>query len=284
MKLLRDCHGTGISGDKQLAVEVKWLAGRHLPDSFLKRLPESSPVEQEINARVRETLGDPRLVPFLNILNQHNGRPRCEPGRRTPSKTPFLLGPHLFGILDSVRARKEIREKIPVLDQPAAEVRAHLKEVSAKCRALAKLIMRGPQPRVALAGETNTNAVLGVFASLIELFEASDGSERQVVPFTDLMKRAAAWFEARADDTQRAKQNRHTGAGALRIRTAEFLPGVFRKRLGHPYHAHVAIIATIVSGIDTNADFVKKVESQQTGIEPRRAGERLSRKRAETLT
>jgi hypothetical protein len=163
-------------------------------------------------------------------------------------------------------------------------VRAHLKEVSAKCRALAKLILTGPQPRVVLAGETNANAALGAFAPWIELLEASDGSERQVVPLTELMERAAAWFEARADHVTRAKHNRHTGAGALRVRTAEFLPGVFRKRLGHPYHAHVATIATIVSGIETNADFVKKVESQQTGTEPRREGERLSRKKAETFT
>ena len=65
------------------------------------------------------------------------------------------------------------------------------------------------------------------------------------------------------DHVRRAKQNRHTGAGALRMRAAEFLVGVFQKRLGHPYHGHVATIATVISRIPTDADFVKKVEARQ---------------------
>jgi hypothetical protein len=96
------------------------------------------------------------------------------------------------------------------------------------------------------------------------LFEASDGSEHQIVAFTELIERTADWFGALADHVPRAKQFRHTGKGALRVRAAEFLVGVFRKRLGHPYHAHVATIATIVSGIETDADFVKKVDAQQS--------------------
>ena len=102
-----------------------------------------------------------------------------------------------------------------------------------------------------------------MFNRLTELFETSDGSERQVVALTELMERAADWYNALADNVPRAKQKRHSGKGALRVRTAEFLPGVFRKRLGHPYHAHIATIATIISGIETDADFVKKVEAQE---------------------
>jgi hypothetical protein len=47
---------------------------------------------------------------------------------------------------------------------------------------------------------------------------------------------AIGWFDMLADHIPRAKENRHSGNGALRMRAAEFLPGVFRKRLGRPYH------------------------------------------------
>jgi len=245
-------------------------------------LPEPSQAERQINERVQAILSDPRLAPFLRIIEQHNSRPRDVPGRRLPQKDHFLLGPHLRQVLVSVQARNEVHQKLPVLDLPAAKVREHLQNVAASCKDLAKLIRKGPQPHVALAGKTSTNTALKVFAPWTELFEASDDSERQVVAFPELMERAAGWFGALADHVLRASQNKHTGAGALRVRAAEFLPGVFRRTLDRPYHAHVATIATIVSGIETDADFVKKVEAQQTGAE-RRRGERLTRKNAETL-
>jgi hypothetical protein len=75
----------------QLAVEIEWLAGR-LPGSFLRMPPELSPAERAIVERIQGILSDQRLVPFLRIVD-HNSRPRCEPGRRTPSETLFLLGP-----------------------------------------------------------------------------------------------------------------------------------------------------------------------------------------------
>ena len=105
---------------------------------------------------------------------------------------------------------------------------------------------------------------LKVFAPWTGLFEASDDPQRQIVPFNEHLDRAAGWFSALGDDVQRAKYNRHTGKGALSLRAAEFLPGIFRKKLDHPYHAHVATIATIVSRIPTDADFVKKIEARQS--------------------
>jgi len=165
-----------------------------------------------------------------------------------------------------VQARGQLRQRLPLLDQQAAEVRDHLLKVATDCEFLAKLIRKGPQPDVALAGKTSTNEVLKIFAPWTELFEASDDSERQVVPFADLVDRAASWFDALSGHVPRAKQNKHTSAGALRVRAAEFLVSVFRKKLGRPYRAHVATLATLVSGISTDADFVKKVEARQ--IEP----------------
>jgi hypothetical protein len=282
VKSNRQCE-TDAAPAAQLAAEHNWLTARHLPGSFLATLPEPSPVERDITERVREILGDPRLVAFLRILEQHNSQLREIPGRRLPQKDHFLLSPHLHQVLMSVRFRTELRERLPVFDQPAAEVRKHLQKATADCKALATLIRKGPQPHVAPAGETSANEALKVFAPWTEFFEAADGSERQVVPFAELLERAATWFDALANHVARAPQNRHTGNGALRMRAAEFLPGVFRKRLGHPYHAYVGTIATIVSRIPTDADFVKKVEAQQSGSKQRQDGESLARKKAETL-
>jgi len=109
----------------------------------------------------------------------------------------------------------------------------------------------------------------------------------RVLAFSDLIGRAAAWFDALATHVPRAAQNRRTGNGALRVRAAECLPGVFRKRLGQPHHARVATIATIVSGIKTDAvrswhiprRLIRQTidEAIERGlIEERRSGWRLS--------
>jgi hypothetical protein len=254
------------SATAQLAVEIKWLAGR-LPGSFLRTPPQLSPAERKIVARVEEILQRPDLTPFLSILGLHNRTPQIPSGRRLAARgAPFLLGPHVFQVLASVQARNELRQKLPVLNQPAAEVREHLQKAAANCKYLAELVRKGPQPHLALAGKTSANAILGVFVPWTELFEASDDSERQLVAFAELLDRAADWFEALASHVPRAQQNRQTGAGALRVRAAEFLVGVFRRKLGRPYHAHVATLATLISGTPTDADFVKKIEARR--IEP----------------
>jgi hypothetical protein len=125
------------SATEQLAVEIKWLDGR-LPGSILKTPPELSQSEHDIAKQVQEILRRPELAPFLSILEQYNRTPKINPGRRLPALgPPFLLGPHLFQVLGSVELQHQVRAKLPVLDQPAAEVRAHLKDVSTKSRALA---------------------------------------------------------------------------------------------------------------------------------------------------
>ena len=146
-----------------------------------------------------------------------------------------------------------------------------MQTVSARCRRLANLIRKGPQPRVALAAESGLNEALRVLMPLTAVIEAS-GPEREVVPIATLLERGAAWFEALTQQVvPRSKQNRRPAARAseayaaeLRSRAAEFLVGVFGETLGHPYQGYVAIIATILSGIETDADFVKKVERRRT--------------------
>jgi hypothetical protein len=220
-------------------------------------------VSPDLATQIEKILWHSDMAPLLKIIEQHNSQSREVPGRRLPRKDNFLLGPHLFQVLVSVQSRDELRQRLPVLDQPAAEVRNHLQKVAADCKALAALIRKGPQPHVVFAAATNANEALKVFVPWTELFEAADSSERQLVAFVELLERAGGWFDALADRARRAKQNRHTGNGARRMRAAEFLPGVFRRRLGQPYHDHVGTIATLVSRIETDADFVKKVETRQ---------------------
>ena len=260
---------TESSATTQLAAEIEFLTGR-LPGSFLA-MPELPLSFRDIPDRVEGILRHPDLVPFLSILERHNRSPKIIPGRRLPAPGPhFLLAPHLFQVLMSVEDRRTLRVKLPAFDQPAAEVRMHLQTVSARCRSLANLIRKGPQPHVALAAESGLNEALRVLMPLTAVIEAS-GPERQVVPIAILLERGAAWFEALTQQVvPRSKQNRRPAAKASeayaderRSRAAEFLVGVFRRALGHPYHAHVATIATIVSGIETDADFVKKVEARQ---------------------
>jgi hypothetical protein len=256
------------AAERQRAVEIEWLVKAARPE-WLARSdgagfdPVPALVLPELERRIKEILCRPELVPLLELIERHNSQPREVPGRRLRQKDNFLLGPHLFQVLASAESRNGLRQRLPVLGQPAAEVRDHLRKVAADCQTLAALISKGPQPHLALAGETSANEALKVFAPWTELFEASDGSKRQVVAFTALIERAGGWFEKLADHVPRAKKNRHTGAGARRVRAAEFLVGVFRRKFGRPYHAHVATLAMVISGIPTDADFVKKIEARQ---------------------
>jgi hypothetical protein len=241
----------------QLEAEVEWLisgAGWASPD---------------LARQTEEFLRHPDLAPILKIVEQHNSQPREVPGKQLPQKDNFLLGPHLLQVLMSVEGRSGMRQRYPVLDQPAANVRNDLQKIVADCNALAELVRKAPQPLIALAAESNANEVLKVLYRPTELFEATDGSERQIVLFSDLIRRAASWFE---DDLHvpRARQNRRPSATAAKAQKAEFrdravewISSKFQERLGHPYDAHVATIAAVMSGLETTEDFVKKVRRRR---------------------
>jgi hypothetical protein len=284
---------TNATPAAQLAAEIEWLvnaAGTDWRPRFdtagaVRVNCRTAPalVRPELATRIEDILYRPELVSALRIIEQHNSQPREIPGRRLPQKDHFLLGPHLFQILVSVESRKALRQRLPVLDQPAAEVRGDLRKVAADCEVLAALVRKSPQPHIALAAETNANEALKVFAPWTELFEAADGSERQIIAFSDLIGRAAGWFNALADHVQRATQNWNTNPGMLRRRVAEVFLRLFTERLGDPYYTHVAAITTIVSGTETHADFVRQMEAQQTGATRRRQTETLNRKKSDTL-
>src|SRR5262249_33581922 len=85
-----------------------------------------------------------------------------------------------------------------------------------------------------------------------------------------LLDDAAASLDSIAHQISRAKSHRQPvkyGSAArqqeLRLRAASFLAEVCRRALNHPYHSHVAVIATLLSGINTNADYVKKSERRE---------------------
>src|SRR5262249_10029033 len=125
-------------GSSQLAAEIEWLRQWKL----LAERGNRRPLERwnSIVHQVEKALHRPELAKFLTVLEKHN----------STRKTPFLLGPHLFQVVGSVEDRRTIRTNMPVLNRPPAEVRAHLQEASAKSKALAKLLRKGPQPGVAL--------------------------------------------------------------------------------------------------------------------------------------
>jgi hypothetical protein len=281
--------GADAGAERQLAAEIEWLDKAARIEWVASGdgtgfNPVPALVQPELRSRIKEILYRPELVRLLRIIEKHNSEPREVPDRRLPQKDNFLLGPHLFQALASVESQRELRQRLPMLNQPAAEVRNHLRKVAADCKALAVLVRRGPQPHVALAAGTSANEALRVFAPWTELFEAADDTERQIVAFSDLIGRAASWFDALAGHIPpRATQNRNTDPAMLRRRVAEVFLHLFTERLGDPYRTHVAAITTIVSGTETHTDFVRQMEAQQTGATRQRQRERLTRKKSETL-
>ena len=240
-------------GSSQLAAEIEWLRQwKLLAERSSRRPPERW---NSIVHQVEKVLHRPELAKFLTVLERHN----------STRKTRFLLGPHLFQVIGSVEDRRAFRAKMPVMNRPPAEVRAHFQEGSAKSKALARLLRKGPQPGVALAARNQDWEAFKAFAPLIQ--SSKDCAEN--VPLAQLLDRAAASLDSMAHQISRAKSHRQPVKNAsaptqqeMRSR-ASFLAEVFRRALNHPYHSHVAVIATLLSGINTNADYVKKCERRE---------------------
>jgi hypothetical protein len=91
------------------------------------------------------------------------------------------------------------------------------------------------------------------------------------MPLDRLLDAAAISFELAAKRIPRAKQNRPRSSSAriaqkeLRSRAALVLLPAFRERFSRPHFDIVAVIAELVSGIETDAEYVKKIEQQQLG-------------------
>jgi hypothetical protein len=262
----------------QLAQEIRWLRGE-IPSSLLAPVGNRGPSPQltRIAQQVEKLLRGKELKKFLVVLGRHNKDRRA----------PFLLAPHLFHVIRSVEERRAARARMPALDKPAAEVRDHLKEVSAKSKDLATRLRMGLQPRVVLAPRRRYWNAL----ELMDGFSAiqSSSKRRNVMPLDQVLEDAAALLDKAAKKITRAKQHRRPSKSTrvaeseeLRLRAASVLVHAFRDRLGHAYHGHVATIAELLSGITTDADFVKKVEKR--GRAARAPGDKLPRKTVQTVS
>jgi hypothetical protein len=272
----------------QLDEELKWLRGEPGSDKPASSMldPRLHPQEgwTKIVERVETVVKDRELSSFLNILQDHNSSRRSTRRRRSPfdriretsgpvrgdpvKLDQFLLAPYLFHIIHAVEARWETNAHWPALDRPPAKIRAHFEKISAEAKALASLLRKGPQPTVRLARSTQSKRRLPflVFAPL----------ERQddlppTIPLDRLLDDAATAFRLMAGNIKRAKQHRRPGEKAsvakqmeLRSHAASVLTQRFRDQLGHPYFNDVAIIVQLLSNVETDPEYVRKVEQRGT--------------------
>ena len=214
-----------------------------LPAPWLRRLPS-----------------DYELAPFLVKLAEHheNKKPRQR----------FLVAPFIFHAVHSIEAQADTRRVFPVLDQPASEVRAHFKTAARRSRKLAASLRKAPQPHVVLG--TRSSKFVPFFLASPPIIRSSKKSQTTVT-LDRLLDEAAAALDQLMKRTVRSTANRNLGRKAveskqkaLRARLVNILVEKFRSELCHPYHSDVAKIATIVSCVETNSDFVKKTDRRKT--------------------
>ena len=197
---------------------------------------------------------------MLRILEQHNNEQDNKKGRER-NKSPFLLGPYLFQAIYSVEQKKTAIKGMPVLMRRPAELRAHFHEASAKARALARLLRKGPQPSVALAAHDEAREAVTPFQPFPTV--QSPHRSETVKPLAELLDTAAASLDSMPEKILSAQQRAKSGARfELQRLAASTLVRRFRKELNRPYHLHVAAIVTALSGIHTDADYVKKIEKR----------------------
>jgi len=245
----------------QLPTEKAWVRGE-LPGSFLTSHGNrrSARLRIDIAKKIEKVLDSCELMPVLRVLEKHNNQQNSKKGcgRR---KSPFLLGPYLFHVMNSVELQKVIRETTPLLAQSPAKVRVHFKGASAKTKALARLVRKGPRPLIALAARVR---------KVIEPFPIIRSPNRSAtaVPLDWLLDNVAISLESIAEKTLQ-RQHRKLAQSArmaeqleLRRLAISVLCDAFRKEFNQPYHSHVATIVTELIGIDTDADYVKKVHKR----------------------
>jgi hypothetical protein len=202
----------------QLAAEQRWLRGE-TPASFLAARYNPSQERIDIAKQVEKLLARPELTNVLCLLEEHNKQ----------RASPFLLGPYLFHVFNSVEQRKSVHEQSPLLAQSPRKVHAHFRKVAAKTRDLARLIRKGPQPLIAPAMPLD-RLLNDVFAVTFTLLAEKTPPQRQQKQQSELRRRAIT-----------------------------VLCDAFRREFEQPHNEHVADIVTALTGIPTDADYVKKV-------------------------
>jgi hypothetical protein len=251
---------------QQLSTEKAWLSGE-LPGSIFashgNRRP--APLSIDIAKKIEKVLESCELAPVLRVLERHNNEQDNEKGRK---RRPFLLAPYLFQAINSIEQRKTTLKRMPVLGRRPGETRTHFHEASAKARALARRVRKGPQPLIALAAHDDAREAVTLFQPF-PIIQSPDRSETTVT-LDWVLDRTADSLDSVAKKIASAGQHRKRAANAnshtqseLRRLAADLLVTAFRRELGYPYHSHVATIVTTLTGIDTDADYVKKIEKRK---------------------
>ena len=272
----------------QLARETQWLRGE-IPASMLALRKDKRSQLTSIDRKIEEVLQKPQLRKFLALLDRHNKdveKHNKDLGRydRDQRRATFLLAPYLFHAVSSVDARLAAVLKMPAIDQPTAEVRKHFQDASTKSKVLAQLLRKAPQPHFALSARNDLSDAIALFSTLPTLTAESEADT--IEPLDRVLERAAELLEHMAQKISRARQHRWQGRKASEARQLQLrsqvanLAGVFRKQLGHPYHSHVAMIATLMSRISTNSDYVKKVDNRNLRRSP---GDKLPKNRKQSV-
>jgi hypothetical protein len=233
---------------------------------------------ETIEARIENYLIDRRLQEVLSVLERKN-RDRLRERREVlaPSerknrdhfrekarkRAPLLLGPYLHYITRAVESRREAIAKMPALGRTPAELREHYREIAHQAAALAAALRKAPQPNV-VPMPREAGEAFGVFWPTSEFF--FEGATQ----VSELLDKAATTVRSIAGSVS-AKVPRRTGgktkhdrqqASQIRRFVAIRFSDFFRRELGRPLHEHVATIATVLSGIATDADYVKKAEKR----------------------
>jgi hypothetical protein len=242
----------------QLAAELQWLRAR--ASQSTQRKSQNVEVER-IETRIENYLLDPRLRELINILEDANRDHLGRPGGR-----PFLLGPYLHYIVQAVESRRHAIAKMPALGRTPAELREHYREAAEQAAALAAALRKAPQPNV-VPMPSGAGEAFGLF------WPPSEFIFEDATPVSELLDRVATTLRsitrsipARVPRRLRGK-NQHNRQQASEIRrfVAGVFAGRFRRVLGRPFHDHVATLATVLSDINTDADYVKKEEKRGRG-------------------
>jgi hypothetical protein len=246
----------------QLAEERRWLRGE-IPGSFLApRRNWRPPLEWTAFAeRVEQVLARPELRNVLRVLEEHNRN-------RSKRANAFLLGPQLFRIIHSIEARQDNLQWMPALDRSPAELRTHFRDASAKAKSMARLVRRGPRPFIALAARDDVTEASSLFLPCPTI--QSPNELEAIVPLDRLLDDVAVSFDQVARKISGTRQHRNPAKKArdaerseLRRLAARDLAATFRQNLNQPCHSHVATILAVLTDIDTDADYVKKVEKRE---------------------
>jgi hypothetical protein len=149
---------------------------------------------------------------------------------------------------------------MPALARSAGELRAYYHRASKIAKDLARLLRKVPQPSVALSARDEYREALSLFQRF-NVIQSRDQCDA-IVPLDQLLDEAAASLGSITHRIPKARHHRKKANQELRFVAASCLVSTFREKLGLPYHSHIAIIVTLLTGITTDPDYVKKIDSR----------------------